>query len=113
MLHTGNIRGVSARTPEVTSDPPQRQRGRIFVAWTDRRSWFSSYFCGEFGETVLQIRNGGLHRVRRCTSGNFFGGKRRFDGKTFGKIGFERWRNLLQIGERKFRPDFSLSLGFA
>jgi len=55
-LYQRNVRMTSTPTPEGTSDPPQRHRGRIGVLLLGLRSWLGSCFGGFLVETSFQIR---------------------------------------------------------
>src|SRR5467141_2798179 len=113
VLYQRDIRMTSATLPEGTSDPPQRQRGRIVVSLLGLHSWLGSCFGGFLVETCFQIGNGGAHVFGRRAAVNFFRRERGVNAEALREIGFKRRRDFFQSFERKSRPRNILSLGFA
>src|SRR5467141_2632351 len=112
VLYQRDVRMTSATLPEGTSDPPQRQRGRIGVSLLGLRSWLGSCFGGFLVETCFQIGNGGAHVFGRGAAVNFFRRERGVNAEALREIGFKRRRDFFQSFERKSRPRNILFLGF-
>src|SRR5882762_8798079 len=113
VLYQRNVRVASAPLPEGTSDPPQRQRGRIVVSLLGLHSWLGSCFGGFLVETCFQIGNGGAHVFGRGAAVNFFRRERGVNAEALREIGFKGRRDLFQSFERKSRPRNILFLGLA
>src|SRR5258708_12378806 len=85
-----------ATLPEGTSDPPQRQRGRIGVSLLGLRSWLGSCFGGFLVETCFQIGNGSAHVFGSGAAVNFFRRERGVNAEALREIAFKRRRGFFQ-----------------
>src|SRR6266480_1258700 len=104
VLYQRDVRMTSTTLSEGTSDPPQRQRGRIGVSLLGLRSWLGSCFGGFLVETSFQIGNGGAHIFGRGAAGNFFRGKGCLHAEALCEIGLKRGRDFFQSVDRKRSP---------